>query len=85
MLVKPGDFQAHQIENALGAYSHGTHGKQLAVIQPAYYRAVYKNEISKFARFARNVMGVEQKKGKWNDGYFNLKKGNLKAFRNDLN
>ncbi|WP_195599209.1 iron-containing alcohol dehydrogenase [Longibaculum muris] len=58
---KPGDFQAHQIENALGAYSHGTHGKQLAVIQPAYYRAVYKNEISKFARFARNVMGVNEK------------------------
>lgn len=57
---KPGDFQAHQIENALGAYSHGTHGKQLAVIQPAYYRAVYKNEVYKFARFARVVMGITE-------------------------
>lgn len=57
---KPGDFQAHQIENALGAYSHGTHGKQLAVIQPAYYRSVYKNEVYKFARFARVVMGITE-------------------------
>lgn len=55
---KPGDFQAHTIENTLGAYSHGTHGKQLAVIQPAYYRAVYENEVDKFAMFARNVFGV---------------------------
>lgn len=58
---KPGDFQAHQIENALGAYSHGTHGKQLAIIQPAYYRAIYKNDIYKFKRFAINVMGVNEK------------------------
>lgn len=57
---KPGDFQAHQIENALGAYSHGTHGKELAVIQPEYYRAVYKNEVYKFARFARVVMGITE-------------------------
>lgn len=55
---KPGDFQAHTIENTLGAYSHGTHGKQLAVIQPAYYRAVYENEPDKFAAFARNVFDV---------------------------
>lgn len=58
---KPGDFQAHQIENTLGAYSHGTHGQQLAVIQPAYYSAVYKNDVYKFARFARVVMGVHEK------------------------
>lgn len=57
---KPGDFQAHTIENTLGAYSHGTHGKQLAIIQPAYYRAVYENEIDKFATFARNVFDVKE-------------------------
>ncbi len=57
---KPGDFQAHKIENALGAYSHGTHGKQLAVIQPAYYRLVYQNEPDKFARFARHIMGIQE-------------------------
>lgn len=57
---KPGDFQAHTIENTLGAYSHGTHGKQLAIIQPAYYRAVYENELGKFATFARNVFDVKE-------------------------
>lgn len=58
---KPGDFQAHKIENALGAYSHGTHGQQLAVIQPTYYRAVYKGDISKFARFSRVIMEIHDK------------------------
>lgn len=58
---KPGDFQAHKIENVLGAYSHGTHGQQLAVIQPAYYRAVYKGDISKFARFSRVIMEIHDK------------------------
>lgn len=58
---KPGDFQAHKIENALGAYSHGTHGQQLAVIQPAYYRAVYKGDISKFTRFSRVIMEIHDK------------------------
>lgn len=58
---KPGDFQAHKIENALGAYSHGTHGQQLAVIQPAYYRAVYNEDISKFARFSRVIMEIHDK------------------------
>lgn len=56
---KQGDFQAHRIENTLGAFSHGTHGKQLAVIQPAYYRYVYKDNPGKFARFAKNVIGVK--------------------------
>lgn len=58
---KPGDFQAHKIENALGAYSHGTHGQQLAVIQPAYYRAVYNGDISKFTRFSRVIMEIHDK------------------------
>lgn len=58
---KPGDFQTHKIENALGAYSHGTHGQQLAVIQPAYYRAVYNGDISKFARFSRVIMEIHDK------------------------
>lgn len=55
---KQGDFQAHSIENMLGAYSHGTHGSQLAVLQPVYYRYIYKSDIKKFAGFARNVMGI---------------------------
>lgn len=56
---KPGDFQAHGIENMLGAYSHGTHGSQLAVLQPVYYRHIYQADPAKFARFAINVMGID--------------------------
>ncbi|MBQ0065977.1 MAG: iron-containing alcohol dehydrogenase [Firmicutes bacterium] len=57
---KPGDFQGHFIENTLGAYSHGTHGRQLAVILPVYYQHVYKDDVQKFALFARNVMDVKE-------------------------
>lgn len=57
---KPGDFQAHQIENMLGAYSHGTHGKQLAIILPRYYRTVFEKNPSKFARLARNVFEIRE-------------------------
>lgn len=55
---KQGDFQVHSIENMLGAYSHGTHGKQLAVLQPVYYRYIYKSDPQKFATFAKNVMDI---------------------------
>ena len=57
---KPGDFQGHGIENMLGAYSHGTHGMQLAVILPRYYRAVYRGDLVKFAQFATEIMGVKK-------------------------
>ena len=56
---KPGDFQAHGMENMLAAYTHRTHGLQLAIIQPVYYRHVYKDAPEKFARFAKEVMGVD--------------------------
>ncbi len=57
---KPGDFQGHQIENMLGAYSHGTHGKQLAVILPRYYRYVYEKAPQRFALLARNVFDIRE-------------------------
>ena len=53
-------FQAHQIAHQLGAYTKCTHGKGLAVIQPAYYRHTYKGAVSKFARFAREVWGIRE-------------------------
>lgn len=56
---KPGDFQGHQIENCLGAYSHQTHGKQLAVILPHYYEMLYPYDVKKFALLAKEVMGVD--------------------------
>ena len=52
------DFQAHQIEHQLGAYTDCNHGQGLAVIHPAYYRHIPKDAEEKFTRFAREVFGV---------------------------
>lgn len=57
---KPGDFQAHQMENLLGAHSHGTHGTQLAIIMPKYYRLICKDGAEKFAWFANAVLDVDK-------------------------
>lgn len=56
------DFQAHQIEHQLGAYTDCNHGKGLAVIHPVLYRHIYKDGLEKFARFAKNVWGITDKK-----------------------
>lgn len=55
------DFQAHQIEHQLGAYTDCNHGQGLAVIHPVLYRHIYKNGVERFARFAKNVWGIEEK------------------------
>lgn len=55
------DFQAHQIEHQLGAYTDCNHGKGLAVIHPVLYRHIYKDGVEKFARFAKNVWGIYDK------------------------
>lgn len=57
-LGKKMDFQAHQIEHQLGAYTDCNHGYGLAVISPAYYRHIYPSGLSKFASFARNVWQI---------------------------
>ena len=53
------DFQAHQIEHQLGAYTDCNHGQGLAVIQPVYYRHIVKDAPEKFTRFAKVVFGVD--------------------------
>ena len=52
------DFQAHQIEHQLGAYTDCNHGQGLAVIHPAYYRHIVKDAPEKFARLGRVVFGL---------------------------
>ena len=53
------DFQAHQIEHQLGAYTDCNHGQGLAVIQPVYYRHIVKDAKEKFQRFGEVVFGVD--------------------------
>ena len=54
------DFQVHQIEHQLGAYTNCNHGAGLAVIHPVLYRHIYKCNIARFARFAENVWGIKR-------------------------
>lgn len=53
------DFQAHQIEHQLGAYTDCNHGQGLAVIHPVLYRHIYSEAVPKFARFAKEVWNIK--------------------------
>lgn len=57
------DFQAHQIEHQLGAYTDCNHGQGLAVIRPAYYRHILKDAELKFTRFAKVVFDEDTAEG----------------------
>lgn len=50
------DFQAHQMEHQLGAYTDCNHGQGLAVIHPVYYRHIVKDAPEKFELFAKEVL-----------------------------
>lgn len=52
------DFQAHQIEHQLGAFTDCNHGQGLAVIHPVLYRHMYKDGVKQFARMAEKVWEV---------------------------
>ena len=57
-LGKKLDFQCHQMEHQLGAYTNCSHGEGLAVLHPAYYRRIYKDGLEKFYAFAVQVWGI---------------------------
>lgn len=52
------DFECHNMEHQLGAYTNCNHGCGLAVLHPVYYRHIYKDGLPKFVRFAENVWGI---------------------------
>ncbi len=51
------DFQAHQIEHQLGAFTDCNHGQALAVILPAYYEYILDSAKDKLKRMAFEVFG----------------------------
>ena len=57
-LGKRTDFQCHQMEHQLGAYTDCNHGAGLAVLHPTYYRHIYKDGLEKFKRFATEVWNI---------------------------
>jgi alcohol dehydrogenase YqhD (iron-dependent ADH family) len=60
-LGKQTDFQNHMIEHQLGAYTDCNHGQGLAVIHPVVYRHLYRDNLSKFVRFAEEVWKVDSR------------------------
>ena len=59
-LGKKCDFECHQMEHQLGAFTNCNHGEGLAVLHPVYYRHIYKNGLKKFIRFAENVWQIRR-------------------------
>ena len=52
------DWATHQLEHELSGMFDVTHGAGLAAIWPSWARYVYKEDVSRFVRFAVNVMDV---------------------------
>ena len=59
-LGKKTDFECHQMEHQLGAYTNCNHGAGLAVLHPVYYRHICKAGKKKFVQFAVNVWGISK-------------------------
>ncbi len=53
-----GDFASHRLEHELSGLYDVAHGAGLAAIWATWARYVYKENVSRFVRFAVNVMGV---------------------------
>ena len=52
------DFQAHQIEHQLGAYTDSNYGQGFAVAYPALYCHICKDSLKQFASMAEKVWEV---------------------------
>ncbi|MBQ7288189.1 MAG: iron-containing alcohol dehydrogenase [Clostridia bacterium] len=57
-LSKTQDWEVHNIEHQVGAYTDCPHGVGLAVVSIPYYKHIYKNGLQKFVRFAKNVWNI---------------------------
>lgn len=53
-----GDFASHRLEHELSALYDVAHGAGLAAVWATWARYVFKDNVSRFVRFAVNVMGV---------------------------
>ena len=52
------EWTSHAIEHELSAHYDIAHGAGLAIVFPSWMRYVYKEDIARFARLARNVFDV---------------------------
>jgi alcohol dehydrogenase YqhD (iron-dependent ADH family) len=58
-LSKQQDWEVHNIEHQVGAYTDCPHGLGLAVVSIPYYRYIYKTGLAKFVRFATTIWNVD--------------------------
>jgi alcohol dehydrogenase YqhD (iron-dependent ADH family) len=56
---KEQDWEVHNIEHQLSAYTNCAHGMGLCAISMPYYRYIYKYGLDKFVRFAKVIWGVD--------------------------
>jgi len=56
----------HMLGQAAGAYTDATHGMTLSAVSLPYYRYIMPYGVKKFARFAKEVWGVDAE-GKSNE------------------
>ena len=54
-----GDFMSHKLEHELSGKYNVTHGAGLSVIWPSWAEYVYMNNLDRFYRYAKNVLGIE--------------------------
>lgn len=55
---KEQDWEVHNIEHQIGAYTDCAHGVGLAIVSIPYYKHIYPYGLKKFVRFAKKVWGV---------------------------
>lgn len=55
-----GDWASHKLEHEIGGLFDVAHGAGLAAIWGSWVRYVYRDCLSRFRKFAVNVMGVEE-------------------------
>jgi len=57
------EFAVHQLGHALSGRYDIPHGESLSIAWPAWARYVYKNNIARFAKYARGVWGIRDDDG----------------------
>lgn len=59
---KAQDWEVHNIEHQLSAYTDCAHGMGLAAISVPYYKKIYLDGVDKFYKFATNVFHIKKKR-----------------------
>ncbi|MCR4897783.1 MAG: iron-containing alcohol dehydrogenase [Acholeplasmatales bacterium] len=54
-----GDFMSHKLEHELSGKYNVTHGAGLSIIWPAWAEYVYMNNLDRFYKYAKNVLGID--------------------------